>query len=669
MARKRHTEPKAANRTSPLRWPLVLWGAICAVGLIFLWQEIRLSWQDLPFLCPTHRASWIRRARPFNLAGWGPVVEIVKFRKRIAIPPHSGPHVITFVALRSCDIYVDNGLLYSSPGSSTGRALSGEPDWNVPHQVTLPSDLSPGEHTFDIVARYNMGPAAVIAYCESLDLRTGRDWTASGAGFEEEPAATVDDIELPALSKNFASPVHALASSLWWLCPSFVVATIGLWCTTRLFDHGELPKWWSASTCRWILIAAWLILAANNFTRLAPGVGYDLRGHVDYIRFIAELGRLPDARDGAQMFQAPLTYLLSAAFYRLLIPFVSVETALIWLRWIPLLCGLAQVELTFRAARLAFPEREDLQSLTVLLGGLLPMNVYMSQVLGNEPLNGALSALVLLWACQGMQDPGLAKTARWQLRVGLALGLALLAKVSALLLAPIVAVVLLFSNRLCGWKPTLAALARCFGAAAAIAGWYFARNVWIFGKPFVGGWDYSVTRFLWWQDPGYRTPLQVESFGQALWHPIHAGFYSIWDGFFATFWLDGNLSAMDSWDARPRWNDTLLVAAPVPAFFLSIALLAGLLRGLVSRDVALRNSLRLAGAGIALYLAAFLMLCIEVPAYSQAKASYTLGLTPLYAICCVAGLDLLPRNAILRSAVAASVVCWSMLVYATYFVR
>jgi hypothetical protein len=63
------------------------------------------------------------------------------------------------------------------------------------------------------------------------------------------------------------------------------------------------------------------------------------------------------------------------------------------------------------------------------------------------------------------------------------------------------------------------------------------------------------------------------------------------------------------------------------------------------------------------------MLCIEVPAYSQAKASYTLGLTPLYAICCVAGLDLLPRNAILRSAVAASVVCWSMLVYATYFVR
>src|SRR5580700_5148541 len=142
MARRRHKEPKAANRITPLRWPLVLWGAICAVVLIFLWEEIQLSWPDLPFLCPSHGASWIRRARPFNLAGWGPVVEIVTFKKRIVIPSHSGPHVITFVALRSCDIHVDDRLLYSSPGGGPGRVLYGEPHWNVPHQVTLPSDLS-----------------------------------------------------------------------------------------------------------------------------------------------------------------------------------------------------------------------------------------------------------------------------------------------------------------------------------------------------------------------------------------------------------------------------------------------------------------------------------------------------------------------------------------------
>ena len=107
---------------------------------------------------------------PFNLSFWGPVVAIVKFQKRIVIPPHSGPHVITFAALRSCEVHVDGRMLYTSPPlqhepGGTGRAQYAEPEWKEPHHVTLPPDLSPGEHTFDIVAEYNMGPAAVIAYC------------------------------------------------------------------------------------------------------------------------------------------------------------------------------------------------------------------------------------------------------------------------------------------------------------------------------------------------------------------------------------------------------------------------------------------------------------------------------------------------------------------------
>ena len=69
-----------------------------------------------------------------------------------------------------------------------------------------------------------------------------------------------------------------------------------------------------------------------------------------------------------------------------------------------------------------------------------------------------------------------------------------------------------------------------------------------------------------------------------------------------------------------------------------------------------------------LFLIAFVLLWFEVPAYSQAKASYTLGLTPAYAVLCVAGLDLLPPNRVIRSAVIAFVHCWCVLVYCTYFV-
>jgi hypothetical protein len=51
----------------------------------------------------------------------------------------------------------------------------------------------------------------------------------------------------------------------------------------------------------------------------------------------------------------------------------------------------------------------------------------------------------------------------------------------------------------------------------------------------------------------------------------------------------------------------------------------------------------------------------------QAKASYTLGLTPVYAVLCVAGFELLPNSPPLRSAANVFVVCSSMMIYVTYF--
>jgi hypothetical protein len=71
----------------------------------------------------------------------------------------------------------------------------------------------------------------------------------------------------------------------------------------------------------------------------------------------------------------------------------------------------------------------------------------------------------------------------------------------------------------------------------------------------------------------------MASFWRSLFQPIYAAFYSIWDGFFATIWLDGNLSLMDSGDTRPPWNETFLLAAPWPGLFLSMAIAVGLLRG------------------------------------------------------------------------------------------
>jgi len=487
-----------------------------------------------------------------------------------------------------------------------------------------------------------------------------------------------DDVEPPVLARPLDSPLRALARSLWWLGPLFLAVWGALFWSTRHAEGGGLPserglpRGWSASRCRWIVLAAWLVLGANNFLKLPADMGYDLPAHVDYIRFIAERGELPDAHDGLQMFQAPLFYALAAAVYRGLTLFVASSTALLWLRWLPLLCGAAQVEICFRAGRCVFPNRQDLQTLTVLLGGLLPMNVYMSQTLGNEPLCGVLTALILLWGWQALREPAASEPAaseppRTEWRLGLLFGLDLLTKMSALLFAPIIAVVLGVVNRRRRLARIVAAFARCFGAAVVVSGWYYARNWVRFGKLLVGGWD-PVRGSIWWQDPGYRTPWQMVSFGRSLLQPTHAGFYSLADGFFASLWLDCNFSGLNDWETRSPWNMTLLLAAPWPALLLSAAILAGLLRGIWCRDAGLRHALQLAGGSLLLYLAAFVLLWLEVPAFSQAKASYTLGLTPAYAVLCVAGLDLLPSHRLVRSAVIAFVVCWSVLVYGAYFV-
>jgi hypothetical protein len=644
---------KTANARSPRRrLILTLLGIVVAVAGLAVTIENRLASPDIKLLVPSHGARWIRQNRPFQLTGYGPTQEVVFFRKRVTVSAGTKSCIVTVQALRACLVYWDKRLL-----------LKVKPDeWKEPHEIVL-NDLTPGDHEFEVFVEDSFGPAVLLAYSDGLDLRTGPGWEDSVFGEKWEPAALADDAAPPPPGQAFPSPLRALASSLWWLAPLFAaVWGILVWSTRN--ENGRIsPNWCSASSCRWIVIAAWVVLSANNFLKLPAEIGYDLPSHVDYIRFIAERGQLPDASDGLQMFQTPLFYAIAATVYRGLTLFLASATALLWLRWLTLLCGISQVEICYRAGRLVFPDRNDLQTLIVFVGGLLPMNVYMSQTLGNEPLCGLLSALILLWGWRTLREPA-AAVVRRQWSAGVLFGLDLLSKMSALLLTPIIAGVLVVANRLRGYGAILQAFARTFGAAAILAGWYYARN-WIrFGKPLVGGWD-PARGIQWWQDPGYRTPWQMVSFGRSLFTPLHAGFYSLADGFYSSLWLDGNLSGMDS---PPPWNMKLMLAAPWPALLLSAAIAAGLVRAVWCRDAPLRHALQLAGGTFLLYFAAFVLLWLEVPAFSQAKASYTLGLTPVYAVLCAAGLDLLPKNRLVRAAVFAFVLCWSVLVYGAYFV-
>jgi len=88
----------------------------------------------------------------------------------------------------------------------------------------------------------------------------------------------------------------------------------------------------------------------------------------------------------------------------------------------------------------------------------------------------------------------------------------------------------------------------------------------------------------------------------------------------------------------------------------------------VCRASALRPALRFSTLAIGLYLSAALYVNLRVPVYSLSKASFTLGLTPCYALLAVAGMKPLFDRAWSRVVACGFLACFGALTIRTYFV-
>ena len=68
------------------------------------------------------------------------------------------------------------------------------------------------------------------------------------------------------------------------------------------------------------------------------------------------------------------------------------------------------------------------------------------------------------------------------------------------------------------------------------------------------------------------------------------------------------------------------------------------------------------------YISAILYLFLIIPIYSTAKATYTLGVIPCYAVLSAAGFDVLIRGPLRRAIVFGVIACWAVGAYLAYFV-
>lgn len=414
------------------------------------------------------------------------------------------------------------------------------------------------------------------------------------------------------------------------------------------------------------MLLLWGILSFNNMFKLNFQAGSDLWGHMDYIDYIATKWSLPLAYDGWQMFQAPLHYILSAPLYAVLIRWFDLPVVVKTMGIIPVLCGLLQIEIIYRVAKTVFAQKKDLQIIAIVSGACLPVHTYVCQYVGNEPMVACLISLVILFCTQLVMPDSGERGRGYFIALGLVWGLALLSKMTAFLLAPVLIVVIAFHTRCVKKSPAyfLQSGAIVFAVSFAVAGWYYLRNYLKLGNAFMGLFD-PLQMMQWWQDPGYRTLSHLLSFGQALSRPVYAGVTSFWDMFYATLWLDGVNSGLSD---VVLWNVNFMVAGALLALLPGFFILSGAASACRSQDEKSRRAVILSAGLLVLFLAAMVDMFMVCPVYSRTKASYTLGLLPCYALLIAAGAGPFLGNRILRAFSLAMLSCWAFAAYAAYFV-
>lgn len=567
--------------------------------------------------------------------------------------------MLRYRALKTAEIRLDGEVLTAfAPREAWDH-------WQEIQTIKLP-ELARGSHHLEIAVLNHNGPALWQASCRELAVSTANGWEARLPGGDWKLAKSVHEPWIPSSARQAPSLRQALRSQVWGLVAAFgfwwaAIARIG----RRKNAGGSGGSSAVAARVRWVIIGLWSLMAFNNELKLTFH-GFDATAHSEYIRYILEHRRIPFANEGWQMFQPPLYHLLGAVIYGLISP-LKVSYGWHAVRLMTMACGVLQVEVCYRAVRRVFPGRDDVQIIGTLVGGLMPMNVYMSQALGNEPLAGLLSAMTIVIGL-GFLDGEYADRPKWWMLLGVTWGLAMLAKVTPLLLGIPLLVMCLrgtFVRRIPLVRVVTAA-ASVLGATFFVCGWYYARNWLVLGRPFVGGWD-PARGIEWWQDPGYRTAEHLVTFGESLRYPIWAGHAGLWDGLYSTMWLDGYLHAT-TWSSRPPWNDMLLICTAGLALIPLTVIGVGALRMVVVQETHLRWSLGASLLAIGILLAAVANLYLRLPVYSAAKGTYLMGLLPCFAILAAAGCDGLRSHPLAGRILQAALLTWATCVYAAYFI-
>jgi tetratricopeptide (TPR) repeat protein len=524
-------------------------------------------------------------------------------------------------------------------------------NWKQPDLYDVAPDLRPGENQIVVkVANSNAPPVLWLSLeADGFRLSSDETWQTSYAGATWRPARLA------------SKPKIAVPGNLLYGGERPWASLCARWQTLLLFAALSAAAYWLLNS-RWrtaghapaaadylpllILAIAWIAVFANNLGVLPNLVGYDVDGHMAYIRYIQEHRSLPRANEGWEMFQPPLYYLLGAALLSAFHLSVTQDSGVVVLRLMGMVIGITHFVLVWASLRLLFPGERAKARWGLALAATLPPLLYLSQYVSNEGLAAALVSGAVFLTLRLLRQESVSWKA--EALLGFCLGAALLTKATALLAVPAVFGALAWKTWLTP-RPDIARSARrlpqlflALSVCLAVCAGHYVRLWSQFGSPLIGVWDPRLG-FSWWQDDGYRTGAFYLRFGAVLGYPWFSSFKSFGDGVYATLWGDGLLGGGADAVARPPWNYDLMAVGYWLALLPTLALVVGAVLMVVkflrhpSPDLFLVLGLAFLAA------LALLHMSIALPYQCHVKAFYVLcALVPLCAFG-ACGLDALCR--------------------------
>jgi len=596
----------------------IFWAFLLALPPTFILSQAILS-PDIPFLRPDSPASWIRYPTPLSTMT-RPYVDHGEFQKEFSIDGELKAQVsIRLKAFRKAELWVNE---FPVP-------LEFKQNWKEGTWGLISPWLKPGANTIRVVVHNPLGPSLLWAKVEGLapPIKTDKTWKVRYKSRPYVGAVLADDTRVNPDSLTIPTALQSL-SQKWVSLLLIFGLTIVLFSAAPLL-RGIGEKEYLPRIALLAIFGAWVFVFGEKMIKIGAEIGFDVDRHLEYMIYIIKNQRIPLPNEGWSMFHPPFFYLLSAGLLQMIGSFFSWENLFPYLKIIPFLCGMGNIWVSYSLLRLVFPDDRSRTLAGVILAGFIPMNIYISAYVGNEPLHAFLIGSSLLACVRILRSPDV--EFRSMILLGVLLGLALLTKVTAFAVAPVVTLFLVcklvraFPSRL---GPVATRLGLFLLALTAVAGWYYLRNVLYFSTPVVVNWN--LPGKLWWQDPGFHTLDYYAGFGESLRHPYFSGFHSFWDSIYSTFWGDGYLGGAAFLAVRhPFWNYDFMSLVYLLALPATGVLAIGLVQGLrlAFRGKEWDSRVTWAFLGMTLYAVFifFLYSTIKVPVYGQAKAFYFLA--------------------------------------------